>query len=124
QWRTAVASVVVIIMMSVSCMPSCWKLRRILLLWIFGTAAFYILMKGGMFGLPQVDEGDWGGLTLTLFIYVAVTVIGMPLALVLALMRRSRLPLVSLITAGIIDTVRSLPLLAILFTFTFMLPLV
>src|SRR5699024_6018064 len=124
QWRTAVASVVVIIMMSVSCMPSFWKLRRILLLWICGTAAFYILMKGGIFGLPQVDEGDWGGLTLTLFIFVAVTVIGMPLALVLALMRRSRLPLVSLITAGIIDTVRSLPLLAILFTFTFMLPLV
>lgn len=124
QWRTAVSCVIVIIMMVVSCIPSFWKAKRIVLLWFIGTATFYILMKGGFLGLTRVDEGDWGGLTLTLFIFVAVTVIGMPLALALALMRRSRLPLVSLITAGIIDTIRSLPLLAILFTFTFMVPLI
>lgn len=124
QWRTAIACLIVIVMMILSCVPRFWKAKRIILLWAVGSAAFYILMKGGVFGLPLVDEGDWGGLTLTLAIFVAVVVIGMPLALALALMRQSSLPLVSLITAGIVDVVRSLPLLAILFAFTFMVPLV
>jgi general L-amino acid transport system permease protein len=90
--------------------------------WVLGTIAFYILMKGGVLGLPYVGEESWGGLSLTLFIFVATGLIGFPLSIILALLRRSDLPLISRTTGLIIDAVRSLPLISILFTFAIVLP--
>jgi general L-amino acid transport system permease protein len=46
----------------------------------------------------------------------------MPLAIVLALMRRSDLPVIAKVTGWLIDAVRSLPLLSLLFTFAIVLP--
>jgi len=58
------------------------------------------------------------------FIFAAVFVIGMPLAVALALARRSELPIVRGVAAFVIDTVRSLPLLTILFTAAVVVPFV
>lgn len=60
----------------------------------------------------------------TLFVFVATAVIGMPLAIALALMRRSTLPGISIPAGLLIDAIRSLPLLSILFTCAIVLPLV
>lgn len=87
-----------------------------------GTVIFYTLMRGGVFGLVPVNEQQWGGLPLTLFIFVATAVIGMPLAIGLALLRRSDYPVIARVSGWIIDTIRSLPLLAILFTCAIVLP--
>lgn len=122
QWRSALACVIVVAMTVLSCIPAFWTGRRIAAVWIVGTALFYILMKGGIFGLPHVGEEAWGGLALTLFIFVATCLIGFPLAIGLALMRRSQLPWISRTTGIIIDAVRSLPLISILFTFAIVLP--
>lgn len=78
---------------------------------------------GGVFGLLPVAPQDWGGLALTLFIFASVVVIGMPVALGLALLRRSSIPFVSPAIGGLIDVVRSLPLLSILFSAAVILPL-
>lgn len=122
QWRSALACVVVVLMTVLSCVPAFWTGRRLGLVWIVGTATFYILMKGGILGLPYVGEEMWGGLALTLFIFVTTCLIGFPLSICLALMRRSELPWISRVTGIIIDTVRSLPLISILFTFAIVLP--
>ena len=50
--------------------------------------------------------------------------IGMPMAIALALLRRSELPVVAVVTGLLIDGVRSLPLITILFTAALILPLV
>lgn len=122
QWRSAFACVTVVVMTVLSCLPSFWTGRRIALVWGVGTALFYILMKGGVLGLAYVGEEQWGGLALTLFIFVTTCLIGFPLAICLALLRRSELPWISRTTGLIIDTVRSLPLVSILFTFAIVLP--
>lgn len=122
QWRSALAIVAVIVMMVLSCIPRFWSLGKLATVWIGGAATFYILMKGGVFGLSRVGEEQWGGLCLTLFLFVATSLVGMPLAIGLALMRRSEMPVIAKVTGVFIDCVRSLPLLSILFTFAIVLP--
>ncbi len=122
QWRSALACVAVVAMIVLSCIPSFWRPWRLAAVWIVGTAIYYILMKGGVLGLRYVGEEQWGGLALTLFIFVATCLIGFPLSIVLALLRRSNLPVISRGTGLLIDAVRSLPLLAILFAFAVVVP--
>lgn len=124
QWRSAVACGIVMVMVILSCLPVMWRAVQLGLVWVLGTISFYVLMRGGVFGLVAVDEQQWGGLPLTLFLFVATSVVGMPLAVGLALMRRSELPVISRVTGWLIDTVRSLPLLSILFAFALFMPLV
>lgn len=122
QWRSALACVVVIAMVVLSCVPAFWTGRRLAAVWILGGLAFYILMKGGVLGLKRIGEEQWGGLALTLFIFTGTCLVGFPLAILLALLRRSRLPAISGTVGVIIDTVRSLPLLSILFMFAIVVP--
>ena len=124
QWRSAIACSIMVIVGVLSCMPVFWSARRIATLWIAGFATFYVLMRGGFFGLTPVFEQNWGGLSLTIFIFASVTILGMPLAIIFALLRRSELPLISRTMGVVIDTIRSLPLLSIMFTFAIVLPFV
>lgn len=122
QWRSALACASVVAMTVLSCLPSFWTGRRIAVTWGVGVSVFYFLMKGGVLGLAYVGEEMWGGLALTLFIFVTTCVIGFPMAICLALLRRSQLKWISRTTGLIIDAVRSLPLISILFTFAVVLP--
>lgn len=122
QWRSGVACVAVVVTIVLSCIPYFWTARRLSLVWVGGFLVFFLLMKGGIFGLSLVREEQWGGLALTLFIFVATALIGMPTAIILALLRNSQLPWIAKPTGMIIDAVRSLPLLSILFTFAIVLP--
>lgn len=122
QWRSAIACLAVLATVILSCIPYFWSAKRLPVVWVVGYAVFYYLMKGGIFGLPVVLETQWGGLALTTFVFASTVIIGMPLAIVLALLRRSKLPVISALTALFIDGIRSLPLLSILFTAAIVLP--
>lgn len=124
QWRAALATAVLIGTGILSCVPMFWTMRRLAALWLLGFGLFLILMGGGFFGLAPVAPAKWGGLALTLFFFAAVVIIGMPLSVVLALMRRSELPVVRATAVVLIDGVRSLPLVTILFTAALILPFV
>lgn len=123
QWRSTLACLAIVIVAILSCVPKFWTMPRLGLLWVVGFAVFYTLMAGGVMGLRATSPSEWGGLTLTVFIYAAGMLIGMPMAIALALMRRSELPLIAKTTGLLIDTVRSLPLITILFTAALVLPL-
>lgn len=122
QWRSALACIVVVLIIVLSCLPSFWTGKRIAMVWVGGVVCFYILMAGGVFGLAKVGEEMWGGLALTLFIFITTCLLGFPLSIILALMRNSDMPWISHIVGVIIDAVRSLPLISILFTFAIVLP--
>ena len=123
-WRSTLACLVIIATMALSCVPTFWSVWRLPILWVGGFGLFVLLMRGGFLGMPLVTSEQWGGLSLTTFIFAAVFVLGMPLAVVFALARRSSLPVVAKVTGAFIDIVRSLPLLAILFAAAVVLPLV
>jgi general L-amino acid transport system permease protein len=124
QWRSGVACAAIVVVAGLSCVPYFWSARRLPILWLSGFVTFYVLMRGGYFGLTPVAAQNWGGLSLTIFIFAAVAIIGMPLAIVFALLRRSELPWIARTMGLVIDTIRSLPLLTIMFTFAIVLPFV
>ena len=83
----------------------------------------YLLMIGGLPGLPYVDTEKWGGLALTLILSVNGIVFSFPLAILLALGRRSNLPAIKALCIGFIELVRGVPLITVLFMAFLMLPL-
>ncbi|MCB1499322.1 MAG: amino acid ABC transporter permease [Bauldia sp.] len=75
------------------------------------------------FGLTWVETPLWGGLLVTLVISIVGMVGSMPLGILLALGRRSKLPVVRFISIAFIEFVRGVPLITVLFMASVMLPL-
>jgi general L-amino acid transport system permease protein len=123
-WRSGIGCLIIIATMGLSCLPAMWGIWRLLGLWLAGFGSYVILLYGGVLGLEVVTSEQWGGLALTVFIFASVFVLGMPLAVLLALARRSKLPVISWMAAIFIDTVRSLPLLTLLFAAAVVVPFV
>jgi len=123
-WRSTLACLAIVATMVLSCVPALWGLKRLAVLWLTGFGTFVLLMYGGVFGLRVITTEQWGGLSLTVFIFASVVVLGMPMAVGLALARRSKLPVISWLAAIFIDTARSLPLLTILFAAAVVVPFV
>ncbi|WP_332682255.1 amino acid ABC transporter permease [Bosea sp. (in: a-proteobacteria)] len=74
-------------------------------------------------GLPRVDTGLWGGMMVTFLIAAVGIVFSLPFGVVLALGRRSRLPIIQLLSVIFIELVRGVPLITVLFMANTMLPL-
>ena len=123
-WRSALACAIIILVGILSCIPTFWTAIRLSIVWVVGFTSFYVLMSGGILGLSTVTTEQWGGLALTLFIFASVAIIGMPLSILLALGRRSKLPVIRWLSAMSIDLTRSFPLLTILFTAALIVPFV
>ncbi|GHC27544.1 amino acid ABC transporter permease [Aidingimonas halophila] len=83
----------------------------------------YLLLHGGYFGLPRVSTHRWGGLTLTLILAVVGMVAALPIGIILALGRRSSMPIVRSVCVIFIEFWRGAPLITILFMASVMLPL-
>ncbi|MAL79901.1 MAG: amino acid ABC transporter permease [Sneathiella sp.] len=94
-------------------------------IYLFGfvPVACYILFSGGYFGLEHVETAQWGGLFLTLVLASVSIFVSLPLGIVLALGRRSSMPVVRMICVGFIEFVRGVPLITVLFMASVMLPL-
>jgi len=91
--------------------------------WIAATVVVLVLMFGGLFGLRPTSTHEWGGLPLTLLLFVGTVVGGFPFAIFLALGRRSQLPVIQALSIGVIEITRGVPLLAVLFIASVMFPL-
>lgn len=74
-------------------------------------------------GLPRVDTGLWGGMMVTFLVAAVGIVFSLPLGVILALGRRSKLPIIQLLSVIFIEFVRGVPLITVLFMANTMLPL-
>ncbi len=99
-------------------------LRRLVPLAIVVAILFGLLVVlGADFGLRWVETSLWGGLLVTLVVAIVGIVGSMPLGILLALGRRSRLPIVRFVSIAFIEFVRGVPLITVLFMSSVMLPL-
>ena len=94
----------------------------LLLLTVFPIVAG-VLLVGGILGLTFVDTNSWGGLMLDIIISFVTVAGSLPLGILLALGRRSQLPIVRLMSVGFIELWRGVPLLTALFMSAVMVPL-
>lgn len=122
RWRPALVCLGLLALLAYSIRPDSW--RRVLgVIWAVAMIATGVLMLGGVPGLPYVPASLWGGLPVTLILTVVAIGLGFPLAIVLALARRSSMPAIRMLSVIFIEMTRALPLLSILFIASIMLPL-
>ena len=92
--------------------------------WVACLALAFVLLQG--LGAPPLDlvpTNLWGGLLLTFLLAVGGIVLSFPFGVLLALGRRSQLPVVRVLSTVYIEVVRGVPLVTILFIAAIMLPL-
>jgi general L-amino acid transport system permease protein len=95
--------------------------NAILFFGFFPVVGFFLLV-GGAFGLAHVETRNWGGLLITLVISFTGIICSLPLGVVLALGRRSHLPIIRTLSIAFIEIWRGVPLITVLFFATYMLP--
>jgi general L-amino acid transport system permease protein len=99
--------------------------RPVLRAWLSGGVALLlvaILLKWD-FGLEYVETSQWGGLLVTLVVAITGIVFSLPVGILLALGRRSNMPIVKYFSIGFIEIWRGVPLITVLFMASYMLPL-
>jgi general L-amino acid transport system permease protein len=92
--------------------------------WLVLVPVLFLLLQG--FGQPLlrfVPTNLWGGLLLTFLLAVGAIVLSFPIGVLLALGRRSDLPVVRALSTAYIEVIRGVPLVTLLFLAAIMLPL-
>jgi general L-amino acid transport system permease protein len=124
RWRLAIAALVGIgVIATVAGFYRRMRVSTSALMLIAAAIVIGTLMVGGVLGLRYVSTTLWGGVLLTIIIASWTIATALPVGLMLALARRSELPVISAIAATFIDLVRSMPLLGLLFLMIVMFPL-
>jgi general L-amino acid transport system permease protein len=81
-----------------------------------------ILMRGGVAYLTPVPTDLWSGLPATVILALISSVVALPLAVAIALARCSNQPALRWISAAVVETVRGVPLVTLLFMTSLVLP--
>jgi general L-amino acid transport system permease protein len=99
--------------------------RWVLLGWLLSMVLVPFLLRGlnGNAALPSVDTSSWGGLMVNLLLAVGGIGLSFPIGVLLALGRRSSLPVLKIFCTLFIETVRGVPLISILFMSSIILAL-
>ncbi|MFY9894596.1 MAG: amino acid ABC transporter permease [Xanthobacteraceae bacterium] len=85
--------------------------------------SFVLLHGAPLIGLRVVPTALWGGILVTVVVATIGMVASLPLGILLALARRSEMPVVRLFAVIFIEFVRGVPLITVLFMASVMLPL-
>jgi len=123
-WPNWLAVIVILILSYLGAQRVPQARRATIVAWIVYFPVCILLLGGSpaVPGLPPVELSLWGGLLLTLTITVAGNLVALPLGILLALGRRSRLPAVHYFCVGYIELIRGVPLITILYMAANMLP--
>ena len=123
QWRPCMAVLLFVGLYAMSGWRRMWR-RELLLVWVGTLAVIAILMWGGVLGLSFVAQDQWGGLPLTLILATFGLAFAFPLAVAVALGRRSReLPALKMLCIVYVELIRGVPLITLLFMASVMFPL-
>ena len=123
QWRPALVIGLFVALFGVSAFRCAWR-PMLAVVWLATLAVVLLLMRGGFACLALVPDDEWGGLPITLLLSSVGCVLAFPLAVLVALGRRARtLPGIRILCVVYIEIIRGVPLVALLFMASVMLPL-
>ncbi len=100
--------------------------RTMTIVWVVSPFVLWYLLAGfkGSAVLPQVEYSKWGGLLLTFVLAIFGIAASFPIGVLLALGRRSDMPIIKWLSTTYIELVRGVPFITVLFMAQVMLPLV
>ena len=124
RWRVDLVALFFVLLIVPLLIPRApYKVLNAILFFVVLPVVAFFLLVGGWFGLPYVPTQQWGGLLVTMVLSFVGIVVSLPLGVVLALGRRSQLPVVKLLCVIFIEAVRGVQLVTVLFMASVMLPL-
>ncbi|MBB3288910.1 MULTISPECIES: amino acid ABC transporter permease [Rhizobium] len=123
RWRPVLVIILTVIAFVPLLIPSVPRkgLNAILAFFVLPVISFFLLHGG--FGLETVETERWGGLLVTLVIAFVAIAVSFPFGILLALGRRSKLPILRMLCVTFIEIIRGVPLITVLFMASYMLPL-
>jgi len=122
--RVFMVSAALLIFLGYSIGKQSWISSRItLLIWLLSLIVILVLLRGFGGVLPVIPTNIWGGLLLTMVLAIGGIVLSFPIGVLLALGRRSKLPVISFFSSAFIEIVRGVPLIGILFMSSIIFPL-
>lgn len=127
RWRPGGVLIIFAVMVAISVQQRFWR-RELAYAWLVALAAMWGLQGGTVLGIPvpgltQVPTRLWGGVPITIFLAVFGLAVAYPIGILLALGRRSNLPVVKAVCIAWIEFIRGIPLISLLFIATFIVPL-
>ncbi len=124
RWRPTLVAVLFAAVLAPMLMPRLpYKGWNALVLFVIFPIVAFFLLHGGVFGLQRVETPLWGGLMVTLILSFVGIAVSLPIGILLALGRRSHLPVIRVICVTFIEVIRGVPLITVLFMANVMLPL-
>jgi general L-amino acid transport system permease protein len=124
RWRVNLFFVLMAVGIVPLAIPSApFKRLNLLCVFIIFPIAAGVLLVGGILGLHTVETPVWGGLFLTLVVSYVGMGLSLPFGIILALGRRSQMPVVHYLCVTIIEVCRGVPLITVLFMAGILLPL-
>lgn len=121
QWRPTLVILLLAAILTASALPRFWG-RTLLLAWPVTILACWLLMDGALTGTP-VPSNQWGGLPVTLFVWAVCFAAATPIAVLLALGRRSKLGGLRTFSIAYIEVMRGTPMVGILYVAMLILPM-
>jgi general L-amino acid transport system permease protein len=121
RWRAGLAAAVMVGLTVLTAWPRAWH-RRLIVAWGVGLSLAFWLMRGGV-GITPVPTRLWGGLPITLSLTAVGLALGFPLAILLALGRRSSMAVPRIVCTAFVEIVRGVPLIAVLYVAALVVPL-
>ena len=124
RWRPLLCIVAVVVLIVITLLgprQGGWR-RSLPLLWSAMAPLGIWLLAGGL-GLSPVGTQSWGGFSLTLLLTAGSGLLALPLGVLLALGRRSDLPVLRGGSTAYIELMRAIPLIAVLFFGQLLIPL-
>ncbi len=123
RWRPILVAILFVILLVPMLIPKVphkgWNALALFIILPF--ISFFLLIGG--FGLPHVETQLWGGLMVTLILSFFGITVSLPLGIILALGRRSQMPVIKTLCVVFIEVIRGIPLVTVLFMASVMLPL-
>lgn len=121
QWRPLVVMVLLLGLLIITAQPRFWR-KGLLVAWPVVIASSWILMSGTLTP-PAVPSNQWGGMAVTLLVWSVCFGLATPLAILLALARRSRMGGLRTLAIAFIELMRGTPMVAILYVAMLILPM-
>ena len=121
-WRALLGTAMLLGLILASCTRAFWR-PWLVALWVGVLVVYLALMRGGFAGLRFVETDLWSGLPLTILLASLSMVMAFPIAVCIALGRRSGMPAIRSLCTVYVELIRGVPLISVLFMASFMFPL-
>ncbi len=121
-WRAILGVMLLMANLKFLAKPIRWT-KKNFLFFICHIIVILLLWRGGGGILPYVPMDKWGGILLTLLLAITGVIVSYPAGILLALGRRSELPLIRTLCTIFIELIRGVPMISLLFMSSVMMPL-